>query len=167
MSRFGDVDEAMNLLGIPGMQLDDESMSLATIEPLVLKEIESNLDLVSEDFKEDYVLVRQAYHYQQQMILDASQIALQNAKTNDAPRAMEVFSTLMSMWSNTNKELLKMHKEIKEIQKKQEPTELTPSITNTQNNIMVGTPADLLREFGSQFDVQQNEAEPIEGEIVK
>ena len=152
-TKFENINEAMELSGIPGLN-ENAPFEVDVIEPLELKEIESNLDLVSEDFRTDYELVRQSYHYQQQMILDAAQIALQNAKENDAPRAMEVFSTLMSMWSSTNKELLKMHKEIKEIQKRQDASEQTKSITNTQtnNNIMIGTPADLLREFGSQFD---------------
>ncbi len=161
-SKFGNIDEAMDLLGIPGMMPagannSESNTELAVIEPLELEEIESNLDLVSEDFRSDYELVRQSYHYQQQMILDASQVALQNAKCSDAPRMMEVFSQLMSTWSSVNKELLKMHKEIKDIQLKQDPNEQA-AITNnnTQNNIMIGTPADLLREFGSQFDQQQS-----------
>jgi len=159
-TKFENINDAMDLVGIPGL---NESAEVALIEPLELKEIESNLDLVSEDFRVDYELVRQSYHYQQQMILDAAQIALQNAKENDAPRAMEVFSTLMSMWSSTNKELLKMHKEIKEIQKRQEPTEVaTVNNTQTNNNIMIGTPADLLREFGSQFDQTIKEQNLIE-----
>ena len=160
-TKFENINDAMDLVGIPGL---NESAEVALIEPLELKEIESNLDLVSEDFRVDYELVRQSYHYQQQMILDAAQIALQNAKENDAPRAMEVFSTLMSMWSSTNKELLKMHKEIKEIQKRQEPTEQAATVNNTQNNnnIMIGTPADLLREFGSQFDQTIKEQNLIE-----
>jgi len=160
-SKFENINEVMELTGIPGL---NDSSEVALIEPLELKEIESNLDLVSEDFRVDYELVRQSYHYQQQMILDAAQIALQNAKENDAPRAMEVFSTLMSMWSSTNKELLKMHKEIKEIQKRQEPTEQAATVNNTQNNnnIMIGTPADLLREFGSQFDQTIKEQNLIE-----
>ena len=159
-SKFENINEVMELTGIPGL---NDSSEVALIEPLELKEIESNLDLVSEDFRVDYELVRQSYHYQQQMILDAAQIALQNAKENDAPRAMEVFSTLMSMWSSTNKELLKMHKEIKEIQKRQEPTEVaTVNNTQTNNNIMIGTPADLLREFGSQFDQTIKEQNLIE-----
>jgi len=159
-TKFENINDAMDLVGIPGL---NDSSEVALIEPLVLTEIESNLDLVSEDFRTDYELVRQSYHYQQQMILDAAQIALQNAKENDAPRAMEVFSTLMSMWSSTNKELLKMHKEIKEIQKRQEPTEVA-TVNNTQNNnnIMIGTPADLLREFGSQFDQTIKEQNLIE-----
>jgi len=159
-TKFENINDAMDLVGIPGL---NESAEGSLIEPLELKEIESNLDLVSEDFRTDYELVRQSYHYQQQMILDAAQIALQNAKENDAPRAMEVFSTLMSMWSSTNKELLKMHKEIKEIQKRQEPTEVaTVNNTQTNNNIMIGTPADLLREFGSQFDQTIKEQNLIE-----
>ena len=161
-TKFENINEAMELSGIPGLN-ENASFEVDIIEPLELKEIESNLDLVSEDFRADYELVRQSYHYQQQMILDAAQIALQNAKENDAPRAMEVFSTLMSMWSSTNKELLKMHKEIKEIQKRQEPTEVaTVNNTQTNNNIMIGTPADLLREFGSQFDQTIKEQNLIE-----
>lgn len=171
MSKFGDVDEAMELLGIPGLlPTGDVGTEMVPIEPLVLKEIESNLDLVSEDFRKDYELVRQSYHYQQQMILDAAKIALQNAKINDAPRMMEVFSSLMNTWSATNRELLKMHKELKEIQKKQDPVETPTTINNTQNNIaMVGTPADVLRELGSQFDQVQLQKEhivdDIEGEL--
>ena len=161
-TKFENINEAMELAGIPGLN-ENAPFEVDIIEPIVLKEIESNLDLVSEDFRTDYELVRQSYHYQQQMILDAAQIALQNAKENDSPRAMEVFSTLMSMWSSTNKELLKMHKEIKEIQKRQEPTEVA-TVNNTQNNnnIMIGTPADLLREFGSQFDQTIKEQNLIE-----
>ena len=162
-TKFENINDAMELVGIPGLNENAPFEVDNIIEPLELKEIESNLDLVSEDFRADYELVRQSYHYQQQMILDAAKIALQNAKENDAPRAMEVFSTLMSMWSSTNKELLKMHKEIKEIQKRQEPTEVaTVNNTQTNNNIMIGTPADLLREFGSQFDQTIKEQNLIE-----
>jgi len=159
MVNFNNSDEAKELLGIPGMQPSGFSdTEIVPIDPIVLKDIESNLDLVSEDFKSDYELVRQSYHFQQQMMLDAAQLALQNAKTDSAPRQMEVFSTLMSTWSTINKELLKMHKDIKDIKSKQDPTESLPNtnttINNTHNNVMVGTPLDVLEELGSQFDQQ-------------
>jgi acetyl/propionyl-CoA carboxylase alpha subunit len=162
-TKFENINEAMELAGIPGLN-ENAPFEVDIIEPIVLKEIESNLDLVSEDFRTDYELVRQSYHYQQQMILDAAQVALQNAKENDSPRSMEVFSTLMSMWSSTNKELLKMHREIKEIQKRQDAELSNTNVNNTQtnNNIMIGTPADLLQEFGSQFDQSIKEQDLIE-----
>lgn len=152
MGKFDDLEEALALTGIPNAI--PAGQEIVKIDELELTEIESNLDLVSEDFKADYALVRQSYHYQQEMLLDAAKIALQNAKDNDGARLMEVFSTLMNSWASSNKELLKMHREIKEIQAKSVPatTEQPATINNTQTNIMVGTPADLIDTFGSQFD---------------
>ena len=163
MSSFDNLDEVMQLTGMPGLYETPETPE--PIEPIVLEEIESSIDTLGEDFRSDYELVRQSYYYQQQMLLEASQIALQNAKSNDAPRTMEVFSTIMNSWASSNKELLKMHRDIKDIQEKQKQTPDEAGsqvVNNTQNNInFVGTPNDLMNELGSQFD-QQLKSEVID-----
>ncbi|QBX32845.1 small terminase protein [Aeromonas phage Asfd_1] len=84
-------------------------------EPLVLQTPHSDANNRKRDQDDDYELVRRNLHFQSQMLLDMAKIALENAKNADSPRHVEVFSTLMGQMTNTNKEMLRMHKEMKEI----------------------------------------------------
>nr|3TXS_A Chain A, Terminase DNA packaging enzyme small subunit [Biquartavirus 44RR2]3TXS_B Chain B, Terminase DNA packaging enzyme small subunit [Biquartavirus 44RR2]3TXS_C Chain C, Terminase DNA packaging enzyme small subunit [Biquartavirus 44RR2]3TXS_D Chain D, Terminase DNA packaging enzyme small subunit [Biquartavirus 44RR2] len=83
--------------------------------PLVLRDPVSNPNNRKIDQDDDYELVRRNMHYQSQMLLDMAKIALENAKNADSPRHVEVFAQLMGQMTTTNKEMLKMHKEMKDL----------------------------------------------------
>lgn len=106
--------------GLPGMNGD----SIPVYEPLELIEVKNNPNNRAPDLEEDYCTVRKTLHFQNQMLMDAAKIFLESAKNSDSPRHMEVFSTLMNQVTTSNKELLKIHKEMKEI---------TNESTNTKN----------------------------------
>lgn len=96
---------------LPGFK-DEEVL---THEPLQLVDVVSNPDNRATDVDHDYAYVRQALHHQSQMIMDMAQVALASAKASDSPRHVEVFAALMSQMTNSNKEILKIHKEMNEV----------------------------------------------------
>lgn len=124
MSDVLDMNELLNITDLPGVDGEE----LVVYEPLELTTVDSNPQNRTVDLEDDYTVVRQNLHFQQQMIFDAAKIFLETAKNADSPRHMEVFSTLMGQMTNTNKEILKLHREMKDI-------------TNEQTNVSKDQPA--------------------------
>lgn len=130
-------------------------------EPLELVDVESNANNRAPDLEADYVLVRKQMHYQSQMLFDISKIALENAKNSDSPRYIEVFATLMNQVSNTHKDLLRLHKDMKDITDEKTTTkgqgggEL--NINNAQ--VFVGSPTDMMDKFGDAFTTRLKQQE--------
>ncbi|UOX40541.1 terminase small subunit [Aeromonas phage GomatiRiver_11] len=106
-----DMMSLKDLGGIEGMTGED----VTVYEPLVLQAPVSDANNRKNDQDDDYALVRRNLHFQSQMLLDMAKIALENAKNAESPRHVEVFATLMGQMTTTNKEMLKMHKEMMEI----------------------------------------------------
>lgn len=106
-----DFSDLKDLSGIEGLSGEN----VEVYQPLVLQEPHSDANNRKTDQDADYELVRRNLHFQSQMLLDMAKIALENAKNADSPRHVEVFATLMGQMTTTNKEMLKMHKEMKEI----------------------------------------------------
>lgn len=106
-----DFSQLKDLSGIDGLNGEDVQMH----PPLVLHEPSSNPNNRKVDQDDDYELVRRNLHFQSQMMLDMAKIALENAKNVDNPQHVAVFATLMGQMTNANKEILKMHKEMKEL----------------------------------------------------
>lgn len=140
-----DMSELLDIKDLPG--IDGETIPV--YEPLELVEVKSNPNNRSIDLEEDYATVRKNAHFQQQMLMDAAKIFLETAKNADSPRHMEVFSGLMGQMSQNNKDLLKLHKEMKEITAENIKT---APIQATQMNIetaqvFLGSTNDLMDEL--------------------
>ena len=148
-----DLTDVLDVSDIPGMDGD----SVPVYEPLQLVEVASNPTERSKDLNDDYSTVRKNLHFQQQMLMDAAKIFLETAKNADSPRHMEVFSTLMGQMTSTNKEILKLHKEMKDITTEQVSTNNsgTQAVTAIENaQVFIGSPTDLLTEVGGAIEVK-------------
>lgn len=151
--------EILDVTELPG--LDGEE--LVVYKPLELKEIESNATNRAPDLESDYGVVRKNLHFQQQMLMDAAKIFLETAKNADSPRHMEVFATLMGQMTTTNKEILKLHKEMKDITSETITASKTgnggdgtqPQLNINNAQVFLGSPNDLMGEIGDAFEAKQ------------
>jgi hypothetical protein len=152
MSDVLDMNELLNITDLPGVDGEE----LVVYEPLELTTVDSNPQNRTVDLEDDYTVVRKNLHFQQQMIFDAAKIFLETAKNADSPRHMEVFSTLMGQMTNTNKEILKLHREMKDITNEQtnvSKDQHAPGSVNIQNaQVFLGGPSDLMDQEGDAFD---------------
>jgi hypothetical protein len=152
MTDVLDMNELLNITDLPGVDGEE----LVVYEPLELTTVDSNPQNRTVDLEEDYTVVRKNLHFQQQMIFDAAKIFLETAKNADSPRHMEVFSTLMGQMTNTNKEILKLHREMKDITNEQtnvSKDQPAPGSVNIQNaQVFLGGPSDLMDQEGDAFD---------------
>lgn len=155
-----DISSLMHVSDIPGI----EDGAIATVEPMDLIEQGSNPANRQLDLTDDYSNVRKMLYFQQQMLMEAAKVSLEAARTSEAPRTMEVFATLMGQMTSTNKELLRIHKDMKDITSetttvdKSAPgtstaTAVQPQIT--AQNVFVGTPADLMNQVGTQYEARK------------
>lgn len=157
-----DITKMMDIGDLPGLTGEE----IQVYQPLELVPVESNPQNRAPDLENDYTLVRRNMHYQQQMILDAAKIFLETAKNADSPRHMEVFATLMSQMTNGNKELLKLHKEMKDITAENVGTKggNQNSGMNIENaNIYVGSPTDMMDELGDSYEAQERKEKLVNG----
>lgn len=160
MSDKLDMSKIMDIGELPGL----EGEEVQVYEPLELVDVNSNPNDREPDLEDDYSLVRKHMHYQQQMLLDAAKIYLQTAKNADSPRHMEVFATLMGQMTTTNKELLKLHKEMKEITAEQVGTKGSQQGMNIENaNVFLGSPTDMMDELGDSYETQERREKAIDG----
>lgn len=153
MSDF--MSELLDVTDLPGM----EGEEVVVYQPLQLKPVDSNPTNRTPDLESDYSVVRKNLHFQQQMLMDAAKIFLETAKNADSPRHMEVFATLMGQMTTTNKEILKLHKEMKDITsetitagKGGTPDGGAININNAQ--VFVGGPTELMDQIGDAFETK-------------
>ncbi len=139
--------DLMDVSNLPGIDGEIEAR-----EPMELKEIESKFDERGEDLKSDYERVRQNYNFQSQMGLEAMKVAIENARNSDAPRQMEVFSTLLGQVTNLNESIIKMHKNMNETTNTGKSTTIN---TDGGNVVFQGSPYDLQGYKGSQSEVKR------------
>lgn len=152
------ISELLDIGNVPGLENE-----VALVEPLELVKVESNPTNRNEDLTQDYSKVREMFYFQQQMLMEAAKVSLEQARSSDAPRVMEVFATLMGQMTTTNKELLRIHKEMKDITSEQTKTNGTPNQSNiTATNVFVGTPNELMGKVGSQYDSLSTEYKVVE-----
>lgn len=153
-----DMNELLSIDDLPGVDGEE----IVVYQPLELKTIESNPKERTIDLENDYTVVRKNLHFQQQMLMDAAKIFLESAKNADSPRHMEVFATLMGQMTTTNKELLKLHNEMKNITDErigtknpngEQPQQGNVNIQNAQ--VFLGSPTDLMDNIGDAFETQQ------------
>lgn len=148
MNDLLDFTSLKDLSGIEGLNGED----VQVYAPLVLQEPISNPNNRKIDQDDDYSLVRRNMHFQTQMMMDMAKIALENAKNADSPRMVEVFSQLMGQMTSTNKEIIKMHKEMKELTSS-EPS-ILGKVQNDESGEIIefeGSPDELLElELGDE-----------------
>lgn len=136
-----DFNKLLDISSIPGFEGGTDVSPI--YEPLELKKVDSNPEERSSDLNKDYSIVRENMHYQSQMLMDAAKIFLESAKNSDSPRHMEVFAALMGQMTTTNKELLKVHKDMKDI----------TGEDNTKKPMMfMSSPSDRMKRLGSSYD---------------
>jgi len=105
-----------------------------------IQAIEGGKPIDDLDLKKDYLTVRKNLREILMSGSDALDGVLTVAKESDSPRAYEVAAQLIKAVSDVNKDLLEVHKKIKEIEGESESKKAT-SITN--NSIFVGSTREL------------------------
>lgn len=164
MSEQLDIGKLMDITDLPGL----EGEEIEVYKPLELVEVQSNAQNRTPDLEDDYEVVRRNMHFQSQMLMDAAKIFLETAKNADSPRHMEVFSTLMGQMTKTNTELLKMHKEMKDITAEQIGTSKggqnsQPTMNIENATVFMGSPSDLMDEVGDSYEAQEAQEKLING----
>lgn len=156
-----DFNKLMDIGDLPGLTGEE----VAVYEPLQLQEVKSNPQNRTPDLEDDYSVVRKNMHFQQQMLMDAAKIFLETAKNADSPRHMEVFATLMGQMTTTNKEILKLHKEMKDITAEQIGTKGQQSSTmNIENaTVYMSSPTDMMEELGDSYESQERQEKVVNG----
>lgn len=157
------MSEILDVTDLPGMGGEE----LVVYKALELQDVESNPTNRTPDLESDYTVVRKNMHYQQQMLFDAAKIFLETAKNADSPRHMEVFATLMSQMTNTNKEILKLHREMKDITAEtvtagKSPGAETHGININNAQVFVGGPTDLMDQVGDAFETKNRNIISVE-----
>ncbi len=147
------LSELLDVTALPGTDGED----IIVYKPLELVDVDSHPENRAPDLESDYSVVRKNMHHQQQMLMDAAKIFLETAKNADSPRHMEVFATLMGQMTTTNKEILKLHKEMKDITNETTLAAKTPTagqvnINNAQ--VFLGGPTELMDQIGDAFETK-------------
>ena len=91
----------------------------------------------SGDSETDFQYVRENLYNLVERGQDGLEEMLEIAKSSEHPRAMEVFGQLIGKLTDTNKELLNLHKTKKDISQE------TSGPKNVSNNLFVGSTAEL------------------------
>ena len=157
-----DINKLLDISDLPGIDGEENKV----YEPLQLVEVKSNPQNRTPDLEDDYGVVRRNMHFQQQMLMDAAKIFLETAKNADSPRHMEVFATLMGQMTTTNREILKLHKDMKDITSEQVGTK--GGVPTGQMNILIatvfmGSPTELMDEIGDAYEAQEAREKVIDG----
>ena len=139
-----DITDNMNdLLGIEGeLIIDDEPVNAPAV--LESKGLEKDVD-------HDYQYVRQNLHDTIDKGSTALDALLELAKASEHPRAFEVVGQLTKTLVDANKDLIEVQRKIKDLKKETTERENAKNVTN--NNLFVGSTADLLKALrGSEED---------------
>jgi hypothetical protein len=99
-------------------------------------------DSQQKDIQTDYEYVRGNLYGVIEQGSDALNSLLELAKASEHPRAFEVVSQLAKTLVDANKDLIDIQKKVKDLKKEEAPTE-SGDVTN--NNLFVGSTADLLK----------------------
>ena len=94
-----------------------------------------------KNIKSDYDYSRETYYELIERGKDALENMIEVARESEHPRAYEVLSGMIKNISDVNDRLMILNKGKKELEKKNETTE----VNNTQNNFYLGSTADVQR----------------------
>lgn len=113
---------------------------------------QSNLD-------DDLVHARNNLYELSKLSMDAIEIMMSLAKDSESPRAMEVLANMLKQQADLNTTLVDLHKKEKDI-RRVDPKDVGPALpgptTNTQNNLYVGTTAELQKMLIEKMDSIKN-----------
>ena len=107
----------------------------------------------ADDSETDFQYARENLYNLIERGQDGLDEMLEIAKSSEHPRAMEVFGQLIGKLTETNKELLNLHKAKKDI------SQDTSGPKNVSNNLFVGSTAELQRFLKKGKDIKENEEE--------
>jgi negative regulator of replication initiation len=127
--------ENMNdILGIEGDLITEDDNK----RPMVIPKSKDQ----DKDIQNDYEYARANLYGIIEQGSDALNSLLELAKASEHPRAFEVVATLSKTLMDANKDLIDIQKKVKDLKKKDEVQE-GGDVTN--NNLFVGSTADLLK----------------------
>ena len=107
----------------------------------------------ADDSETDFQYARENLYNLIERGQDGLDEMLEIAKSSEHPRAMEVFGQLIGKLTETNKELLNLHKAKKDI------SQDTSGPKNVSNNLFVGSTAELQRFLKKGKGIKENEKE--------
>ena len=107
----------------------------------------------ADDSETDFQYARENLYNLIERGQDGLEEMLEIAKSSEHPRAMEVFGQLIGKLTETNKELLNLHKAKRDI------SQDTSGPKNVSNNLFVGSTAELQRFLKKGKDIKENEEE--------
>ena len=107
----------------------------------------------SGDSEIDFQYVRENLYNLIERGQDGLEEMLEIAKSSEHPRAMEVFGQLIGKLTETNKELMNIHKAKKDI------SQDTSGPKNVSNNLFVGSTAELQKFLNRGEDIKEHEKE--------
>ena len=105
----------------------------------------------SGDSETDFQYVRENLYNLIERGQDGLEEMLEIAKSSEHPRAMEVFGQLIGKLTETNKELLNLHKTKKDISAEDSGPK------NVSNNLFVGSTAELQKFLKTGKTIKENE----------
>ncbi len=128
-------DNMNEILGIEGDLIIDDPK-----HPIVVPRSKDQ----SKDIQTDYEYARSNLYQVIEKGSYALDSLLELAKASEHPRAFEVVGQLTKTLVDANKDLLAIQKQVKELKKEEEQNETAKSGT-VNNNLFVGSTADLLK----------------------
>tara|TARA_Y100001937_G_scaffold3316_1_gene4380 strand:- start:19886 stop:20350 length:465 start_codon:yes stop_codon:yes gene_type:complete len=132
------------------LDIEYNEKEIQKTEPKAIKPYEPELN-------KDYRDVRDNLHH----IIDSGQVAIDGilrvASEGESPRAYEVVSQLIKSVSEANKDLIDLHKKMKDIKKEDPDTQQAHNITN--NTLFVGSTKELQ-------DMVKKQAKQIQDDVI-
>ena len=107
--------------------------------------------VTNDDSETDFQYARENLYNLIERGQDGLEEMLEIAKSSEHPRAMEVFGQLIGKLSETNKELLNLHKTKKDISQE------TTGPKNVSNNLFVGSTAELQKFLKKGKTIKETE----------
>ncbi len=127
-------DNMNEILGIEGDLIIDDPKA-----PIVVPKSKDQ----SKDIQTDYEYARSNLYQVIEKGSYALDSLLELAKASEHPRAFEVVGQLTKALVDANKDLLAIQKQVKELKKEEQQVDDPKQVTN--NNLFVGSTADLLK----------------------
>ena len=132
----------------------DKILDIAEKPPKEIKKVEYVTPVVNEnDDETDFQYARENLYNLIERGQDGLEEMLEIVKSSEHPRAMEVFGQLIGKLTETNKELLNLHKAKKDI------SQDTSGPKNVSNNLFVGSTAELQKFLKKGKNIKENEEE--------
>jgi hypothetical protein len=99
------------------------------------------------DIKDDYDFARAKYYSLAEKGDEAIELMMELARDTEHPRAFEVLSNMMKQNAEVADRLMELQEKKKKVEKVDRDSPMLPDGSMTQNNIFVGSTADLQRKL--------------------